>query len=160
MMFAFTSLGAKIYRLVNNGRGPPTIRIQGQPCHHIGSMLHMPGQLPKFAQLYIYDTEHEIQNRMNGIMDNNVDLQVVMKLTKMFDDHNVHAKSFRMASERLRHGVLGVSLERDNCRLSDRGSHGRVKSWAILKDSRLSESCLAWVRKVAFRTCRSCEILA
>ncbi|KAF1885694.1 hypothetical protein Lal_00039542 [Lupinus albus] len=56
IMFAFTSLRAKIDRSVNNGRGPPTIRIQGQPCHRIGSMLPMPGQLPKFAQLYIYDT--------------------------------------------------------------------------------------------------------
>ncbi|KAF1884282.1 hypothetical protein Lal_00042934 [Lupinus albus] len=39
--------------------------------------------------------------------------------------------------------VLGVSLERANRRLGERGSPGRVKSWAILKDSRLSENCLA-----------------
>ncbi|KAF1876914.1 hypothetical protein Lal_00033839 [Lupinus albus] len=39
--------------------------------------------------------------------------------------------------------TLGVSLERENCRLGERGSPGRVKSWAILKDSRLSENCLA-----------------
>ncbi|KAF1893116.1 hypothetical protein Lal_00015547 [Lupinus albus] len=51
MMFAFTSAGAKFDRSINNGRGPPTIRIQGQPCHRIGSMLPMPGQCPKFAQL-------------------------------------------------------------------------------------------------------------
>ncbi|KAF1870878.1 hypothetical protein Lal_00030188 [Lupinus albus] len=89
MMFAFTSLGAKIDRPVNNGRGPPTITIQGQPCH-----------------------QHEIQNRMNGIRDNNVDSQVVMKLSKMLDDNNVHAKSFRMASERLRHGdVTNLKLK-------------------------------------------------
>ncbi|KAF1865982.1 hypothetical protein Lal_00041680, partial [Lupinus albus] len=61
MMFAFTSLGAKIDRSVNNSRGLPTIRIQGQSCHRIGSMLPMPRQFPKFAQLYIYDTEHEIK---------------------------------------------------------------------------------------------------
>ncbi|KAF1889706.1 hypothetical protein Lal_00025034 [Lupinus albus] len=67
MMFAFTSFGAKIDRSINSGRGPPTIRIQGQPCHRIGSMLPLPGQFPKFAQLYIYDTEHAIQNRMEGI---------------------------------------------------------------------------------------------
>ncbi|KAF1895908.1 hypothetical protein Lal_00033971 [Lupinus albus] len=60
MMFAFTSLGAKIDRSINNGGGPPTIRIQRQPCHHIGSMLPMSRQFPKFAQIYIYDTEHEI----------------------------------------------------------------------------------------------------
>lgn len=67
MMFAFTSPGAKLDKSINNGRGPPTIRIQGQPCHRIGSMLPMPGQQPKFAQLYIYDTENEIQNRLHGL---------------------------------------------------------------------------------------------
>ncbi|KAF1889043.1 hypothetical protein Lal_00015588 [Lupinus albus] len=53
-----------------------------------------------------------------------------------------------------------LSLERENCRLSERGSPERVKSWAIPEDSCLSESGLAWARKVAFRTCRGCEILA
>ncbi|KAF1869474.1 hypothetical protein Lal_00022882 [Lupinus albus] len=72
MMFAFTSVGAKFDRSLNNGRGPPTIRIQGKPCH-----------------------------------------------------------------------TLGVSLEREKCRLGERGSPRRVKSWAILKDSRLSENCLS-----------------
>ncbi|KAF1898490.1 hypothetical protein Lal_00032070 [Lupinus albus] len=37
-------------------------------------------------------------------MDNNVDSEVVMKLSKMLDDNNVHVKSFRMESKRLRHG--------------------------------------------------------
>ncbi|KAF1872398.1 hypothetical protein Lal_00016696 [Lupinus albus] len=100
MMFAFTTLGAKFDRSINNGGGPPTIKIQGQLCHRIGSMLPMSRQFPKFAPLYIYDTEHEIENRMNEIRDNNVDSQVVMKLSNMLYDNNVHAKSFRMASER------------------------------------------------------------
>ncbi|KAE9601063.1 hypothetical protein Lalb_Chr13g0293781 [Lupinus albus] len=39
-------------------------------------MLPLPGQLPKFAQLYIYDTEHEIQNRMNGISCYEIDKDV------------------------------------------------------------------------------------
>ncbi|KAE9621520.1 hypothetical protein Lalb_Chr01g0015661 [Lupinus albus] len=42
MMFAFTFAGSKFDRSINNGRGPPTIRIQGQPCYRIGSMLPMP----------------------------------------------------------------------------------------------------------------------
>lgn len=67
MMFAFTSPGAKIDNSVNNGRGPPTIRIQGQPCHRIGSMLPNTGAPPKFAQIYIYDTDNEIQNRIHGL---------------------------------------------------------------------------------------------
>ncbi|KAF1868242.1 hypothetical protein Lal_00018762 [Lupinus albus] len=125
MMFAFTSLGAKIDRSINHGGGPPTIRIQGQPYHRIGNMLPMSGQFPKFAQLYIYDTEHEIENRMNGIRDNNVDSQVVMKLLKMLYDNNVHAKSFRMASERLRHGgVPNLKLKL----IAERNSDGRINN--------------------------------
>ncbi|KAF1878012.1 hypothetical protein Lal_00041761 [Lupinus albus] len=125
MIFAFTSLGAKIDRSINNDGGPPTIRIQGQPCHHIGSMLPMLGQFPMFAQLYIYDTGHEIKNRMNGIRNNNVDSQVVMKLSKMLYDNNVHAKSFRMTSERLRHGgVPNLKLKV----IAERNSDGRINN--------------------------------
>jgi hypothetical protein len=47
-----------------SGRGPPNIRIQGQVCHRIGSLLPEDGETPKFAQLYIFDTDNEIQNRM------------------------------------------------------------------------------------------------
>ena len=67
MMFAFTSAGIKFDKSINHSRGPPTIRIQGQPCHRIGSMLPMPGKEPKFAQLYIFDTENEVHNRINAI---------------------------------------------------------------------------------------------
>lgn len=67
MIFAFTSPGANLYRSFNNGRGPPSIRIQGQPCHLIGSLLPMPCHTPKFSQLYIYDIENEIQNRLKKL---------------------------------------------------------------------------------------------
>ena len=65
MMFAFTSARIKLDKTINNSRGPLAIRIQGQPCHRIGSLLPMPGKNPKFAQLYIFDTENEVQNRIN-----------------------------------------------------------------------------------------------
>jgi hypothetical protein len=64
-MFAFTSPGMQLDSHIKKGRGPPTIRIQGQICHRIGSMLPVEGQGPKFAQLYIYDTENEVKNRMH-----------------------------------------------------------------------------------------------
>ena len=62
-MFAFMSPAAKVDKTINNGKGPPTIHIQGQPCHRIGSLLPPSGGVPKFAQLYIYDIEHEVQNK-------------------------------------------------------------------------------------------------
>jgi len=72
MMFAFTSPGAKVDTTFNNGKGPPNLRIQGQSCHRIGSLLPIPGGLPKFAQVYIYDTENELQNRMESLRYMNV----------------------------------------------------------------------------------------
>jgi hypothetical protein len=65
-MFAFTSPGMNVDDHSNKGRGPPTLRIQGQVCHRIGSMLPPEGEPPKFAQLYIYDTENEVRNRMHN----------------------------------------------------------------------------------------------
>jgi hypothetical protein len=66
-MFSFTSPGMTVDRNFGGGRGPPTIRLQGQTCHRIGSMLPMPRKHPKFAQLYIYDTENELANRIQGL---------------------------------------------------------------------------------------------
>jgi hypothetical protein len=65
-MFSFTSPGMSIDEITGRGRGPPTLRIQGQTCHRIGSMLPEPGQGPRYAQLYIYDTDNEVQNRIQG----------------------------------------------------------------------------------------------
>jgi hypothetical protein len=65
-MFSFTSPGMNLDQTTNKGGGPPTLRLQGQVCHRIGSMLPLPGVRPKFAQLYIYDTDNEIANRMDS----------------------------------------------------------------------------------------------
>lgn len=65
LMFAFTSPGIKFDKSYNTGKGPPTFRIHGQTHHLIGSLLPMPNNPPKFAQLYIYDTDNEIINRLS-----------------------------------------------------------------------------------------------
>ncbi|XP_058732948.1 uncharacterized protein LOC131604533 [Vicia villosa] len=124
MMFAFTSPGAKIDNRFNNGRGPPTMRIQGQTCHRIGSLLPPQGQKPKFAQLYIYDTENEVENRMHGLRNKeNIDENVVNQLSNMLYEFNPHAKSFQMAKQWLNSG------ETQNLKLrliSSRSTDGRV----------------------------------
>jgi len=66
MMFALTSPRVKLHRSINNDRGPPNVRIQGKACHRIGSWLSMKVQISWFAQLYIYDTKNEIQNRIQA----------------------------------------------------------------------------------------------
>src|SRR6185369_6804418 len=41
-----------------------TFRVQGGIYHSIGSLLLVDDETPKFLQLYIYDTEHELNNRL------------------------------------------------------------------------------------------------
>jgi len=63
-MFSFTSIGGKIDASMNNGSTPPQFILNGQNYHLIGSLLLEDGSKPKFAQLYIYDTENEMSNKM------------------------------------------------------------------------------------------------
>ena len=67
MMFSFTSMGGKIDTKINNGNGPYVYRLYGQNYHRIGSLLPEEGSTPKFTQLYIFDTENEISNRVGAI---------------------------------------------------------------------------------------------
>ena len=61
--FAFTSMGANVDTTVNDGHGPYVFKISGQIYHLMCSLIPPVGELPKFAQLYIYDTENEVANR-------------------------------------------------------------------------------------------------
>ncbi|KAK4840053.1 hypothetical protein QYF36_026957 [Acer negundo] len=64
MMFSFTSFGGKVDTSINKGSNPPIFRIGGQNHHYIGGLIPLQNQKPKFAQLYIYDTKDEINNRL------------------------------------------------------------------------------------------------
>jgi hypothetical protein len=61
-----------------------------------------------YAQLYIFDTDNEIQNRVSifdrdrDCDDNNgVDKKIVVGLVAMFDEANELVKSFRVARDLL-----------------------------------------------------------
>lgn len=70
MMHSFTSMGGKIQAPPEQGRGPYNFKIGGQNHHLIGSLLPTQGGRSKFSQLYIYDTEHEIDNRKTAVRYN------------------------------------------------------------------------------------------
>ncbi|CAN6348259.1 unnamed protein product [Urochloa humidicola] len=107
-MFAFTSLGAKIDMSINKGPGPYVFKINGQVHHRIGSLLPDEGKSPVYAQLYIFDTENEVENRIS-IFDRDrdcdngseVDRVIVEGLVRMFDETNELVKSFRAARDLL-----------------------------------------------------------
>jgi len=66
-MFAFTSMGGRVINTMNNGNAPPMFVMNGENYHQIGSLLPITGNQPKFAQLYIYDTDNEISNRLAAV---------------------------------------------------------------------------------------------
>jgi hypothetical protein len=105
-LFAFTSFGAAIDKTINNGTAPYVFKINGIVHHRIGTLLPRRGAMPKFAQLYIHDTNHETQNRLNMFeVDDGVaeqpEREITMALLAMLNDNNKLVKVFRYARERL-----------------------------------------------------------
>ncbi|XP_050279142.1 uncharacterized protein LOC126720581 [Quercus robur] len=102
-MFAMTSMGGKVDNRVNDGRGPYIFRLNGQIHHRIGTLLPNNGEDPQFAQLYFYDTENEVQHRMNAFSSSTVnkdlDPSIVDALVQMFDESNNLVKIFRMSRD-------------------------------------------------------------
>ncbi|XP_010446026.1 PREDICTED: uncharacterized protein LOC104728792 [Camelina sativa] len=104
-------MGGKIDNDINSGNGPFTFRMHGQNYHKIGSLLPVEGDLPRFAQLYVYDTAHEVQNRLNALAkgkNNELDEGILSGLIKMLDEYNDLAKVFRIARDRYESGSKEV----------------------------------------------------
>ncbi len=72
--------------------------------HSVGTLLPNGEEHPQFAQIYIYDTDNELQNRMN-IMPN-LDPNILMKLQQMLNDINPYVKTFCQASDMLKSNQL------------------------------------------------------
>ena len=68
---AFASLGAHVDERFTRGGGVYTFKVHGQIYHNIGTLFpaEESGQTPRFAQLYFYDIEHELQNRLRWVPD-------------------------------------------------------------------------------------------
>lgn len=61
-------MGGKIDHSINSrGGGPYSFVLSGQNHHLIGSLLPPPGNPPVYAQLYIYDTDNEVSNRISSV---------------------------------------------------------------------------------------------
>nr|XP_043611794.1 uncharacterized protein LOC122583457 [Erigeron canadensis] len=112
IMFSFTSLGAKVDHRVNSGHGPYVYRIHGQNYHSIGDLFPQEGQPPKFCQLYIFDTDNELNHRFRAFDVNDLhklsitEIQstpfwIAHQLKGLLDEINPLVKQFRMAKDRI-----------------------------------------------------------
>ncbi|XP_062182700.1 uncharacterized protein LOC133886841 isoform X2 [Phragmites australis] len=106
-LFAFTSMGARIDHGINRTGGPYVFRINGQVHHRIGSLLPPAGDPPQFIELYIYDTDNEVPNRIHALdisdrLEADLDRDIIEGQLQMLDAHNPLVKTFRMARDRLK----------------------------------------------------------
>ncbi|KAF7821900.1 uncharacterized protein G2W53_027355 [Senna tora] len=105
-MFAFTSMGGKIDHSINQGKRPYVFRIQGQNMHMLGSLLPPNGERPKFSQLYIYDTENEVSNRVKNLSssreNNQFDASIVLQISQLLDSCNPLVKQYQTVKDHCR----------------------------------------------------------
>ncbi|GAU38772.1 hypothetical protein TSUD_279250 [Trifolium subterraneum] len=119
--------GGKTNTSLNDGRAPPMFIMNGENYHHIGSLLPMPGQKPKFAQLYIYDTDNEINNRMDAVRMEGTDLDVKSSIVKDIREaldncNNPYVKTYRTIRDTIaNHDCPNVKLRL----IGKRGRDGR-----------------------------------
>ncbi|GJS86701.1 DNA helicase PIF1, ATP-dependent [Tanacetum coccineum] len=134
-MFSFTSFGARIDHLINNGKGVYTFRVNGQSYHRIGSLLLKEGTQPRYAQLWFFNMENEVRNLMGTFIDKDnsdvVDATTVQSLTQTLDQYSYVAKAFRMAKDWCHlHASVNIELhllfERTNARQYNKPTVAKV----------------------------------
>lgn len=97
-IFAFTSMGGYMDNKINDTSEPYVFHLNGQNYHWIGFFLLSPGQSPSFAQLYVHDTDNEIDNRIEctsrGSFMGDIDPAIVAQLQLILDKNNTLVKAF------------------------------------------------------------------
>ncbi|CAG8803061.1 23019_t:CDS:1, partial [Gigaspora rosea] len=93
--FTFTSLGIKFDRELANSRdGVYTYHIQGIFYHRIGSLLPEYESIPQYLQMYIWNTQYELQYLLNTIPNSNLSPTILQGLKNMLDQVNLYVANF------------------------------------------------------------------
>ena len=72
-------------------------QISGSNHHKIETLLQPSGFIPKFGQLYIYDTDNELSNRLNALERSNcssIGVGIVQGLQEILDSFNPRVAIF------------------------------------------------------------------
>ncbi|KAK9912022.1 hypothetical protein M0R45_035896 [Rubus argutus] len=106
-VFAFTSMGVYVDETINvRAGGIYTFRAQGSIYHKIGGLLLVDDRRPRYLQAYIYDIDHELQNRL--LESEVLERGLVQKIQQILNQHNPFVQTFRS---------LGQRPDLPNCRL-------------------------------------------
>ncbi|XP_020266738.1 uncharacterized protein LOC109842248 [Asparagus officinalis] len=93
-VFSFTSFGVALDKNLASSRdGIYTFRAQGQIYHSLPGLIPQ-NDRPRFFQLYFYDTDNELQNRMNVLQEGKLSENTMKTIMKILED-NPYAKILR-----------------------------------------------------------------
>jgi hypothetical protein len=107
-LFQMTSFGSNT---VNFGGWMPTLRVQGQVHHRIGSFLPLPGEDAQFLQIYFLDGSSQLSRRSSIYQGTNSTLLRIIQ--NYMNRHNSYVQQFKTALSVLRenaHTDLKVRL--------------------------------------------------
>jgi hypothetical protein len=84
-------MGANIIKEINKGDRPYVSKINGQIHHRIGSLVPSDNNELQYAELYIFDTQNEIRNRIKALhkeepSEIDIDPEIVRQLKEMLDN--------------------------------------------------------------------------
>nr|XP_016492384.1 PREDICTED: uncharacterized protein LOC107811907 [Nicotiana tabacum] len=93
-IFAFTSVGVTLDKeLASSRKGVYAFRAQGQIYHNLPSLLPQ-NDNPCYFQLYFFDTNNELSNRISKLQEANLSEEIVLKISQIMDE-NPYAQFFR-----------------------------------------------------------------
>jgi len=79
-----------------------TFRIRGTLCHQIGSLIPPDGQQPKFAQIYVVDSDinEQIKHQLK-YGHGHIDETILRDLLTMMQQHNPYYEMYKIAKKRM-----------------------------------------------------------
>ena len=88
----------------SNGRAPPTFIVSGQVYHTVPQLVPNIGSSPKQAQIYTWDPEQELDNRLNQGFLSKLQKQpkfrqLIKELQELLHDHNWIVKTYKTIYE-------------------------------------------------------------
>lgn len=92
---AFASMGAQVDQSVTRRPGPFCYRIHGQIYHATSALHPNPGEVPKYAQLYILDSAQALTERMINQANNGCIRVVMDNLQKLLGDINPFSREYK-----------------------------------------------------------------
>src|SRR6266850_5579174 len=94
---AFTSVGRYVDNTLNNGGGPYSFRLHRELIHKAGSLLPPPGDSPKWAQLYIYDSAQALDHHMAHPRNSSLNRDIMQTLQDMLSGHHPSVELYKHA---------------------------------------------------------------